>query len=128
MEGVKYMLDSRYYDGYEGEEEVDLSCDNGTGMRIWRGYFELLLSGCYGGFREKDGFMESYHSGTGYYDESHWRLPNPETALRELDAFSAEQVDAASPELRQELERLRVDLMHFLQSAKDTGSAIFVDW
>ena len=46
----KYMLDTRYYEGYEGEGEVKVwSEENGNedGIVIWIGFFNKILEGCF---------------------------------------------------------------------------------
>ena len=43
------MLDTRYYEGYEGEGEVKVwSEENGNedGIVIWIGFFNTILEGC----------------------------------------------------------------------------------
>lgn len=44
------MLDTRYYEGYEGEGEVKVwSEENGNedGIVIWIGFFNTILEGCF---------------------------------------------------------------------------------
>ena len=50
----KHMLDTRYYEGYEGEGEVKVwSEENGNedGIVIWIGFFNTILEGCFSSIR-----------------------------------------------------------------------------
>lgn len=57
------MLDTRYYEGYEGEGEVKVwSEENGNedGIVIWIGFFNTILEGCFSSEFQKNGIIECY--------------------------------------------------------------------
>ena len=59
----KHMLDTRYYEGYEGEGEVKVwSEENGNedGIVIWIGFFNTILEGCFSSEFQKNGIIECY--------------------------------------------------------------------
>ena len=58
----KHMLDTRYYEGYEGEGEVKVwSEENGNedGIVIWIGFFNTILEGCFSSEFQKNGIRNS---------------------------------------------------------------------
>lgn len=61
------MLDERYYEGFEGEEQVTIWCDE-DGMVIWSGYFETILEGCWRSDFSHDGIVKCYHNRDGFFD------------------------------------------------------------
>ena len=82
----KYMLDTRYYEGYEGEgEEKATSEENGNedGIVIWIGFFNTILEGCFSSEFQKNGIIECYFNNDGFYDEK-WEMKYPHIVLEEL--------------------------------------------
>ena len=82
----KHMLDTRYYEGYEGEGEVKVwSEENGNedGIVIWIGFFNTILEGCFSSEFQKNGIIECYFNQDGFYDEK-WEMKYPHIVLEEL--------------------------------------------
>ena len=77
------MLDTRYYEGYEGEGEVKVwSEENGNedGIVIWIGFFNTILEGCFISEFQKNGIIECYFNQDGFYDEK-WEMKYPHIVL-----------------------------------------------
>ena len=84
------MLDTRYYEGYEGEGEVKVwSEENGNedGIVIWIGFFNTILEGCFSSEFQKNGIIECYFNQDGFYDEK-WEMKYPHIVLEELKRFN----------------------------------------
>ena len=90
----KHMLDTRYYEGYEGEGEVKVwSEENGNedGIVIWIGFFNTILEGCFSSEFQKNGIIECYFNQDGFYDEK-WEMKYPHIVLEELKRFNEKKL------------------------------------
>ena len=103
----KYMLDTRYYEGYEGEGEVKVwSEENGNedGIVIWIGFFNTILEGCFSSEFQKNGIIECYFNNDGFYDEK-WEMKYPHIVLEELKRFNETYISSDFHILKEFIER-----------------------
>lgn len=115
------MINDKYYNGYEGETEVLFyynQNDQKNGLRIWNGYFENLLIGCYDKIIRDDGILICYQSQIGFYDESEWKIRSIETVISELKRYKENNNQSKNLDILLETRALRNDLIELLQQAK----------
>ena len=90
------MINEKYYKGFEGEVEIVLYyfAEDGekNGWKLWEGYFENLLSGCFGNEIKNTGLLDSYVTHEGFYDEKPWKIKDISTAICEIGQFEKENV------------------------------------
>lgn len=82
-------INSIYYDGFEGEPEIQfikVSCNEKQSiLSIWDGYFNDIMEQ----FKPSDsgwmGLSYYYHLYIGWYEESPWEIPNLSEALEQFN-------------------------------------------
>lgn len=113
------MLDTRYYEGYEGEGEVKVwSEENGNedGIVIWIGFFNTILEGCFSSEFQKNGIIECYFNNDGFYDEK-WEMKYPHIVLEELKRFNEKLLDTRNEEIIKKSKEVVEQLVSFINMA-----------
>lgn len=125
------MIDESFYDGYEGENEVVVYYNQDSekiGFKIWNGYFDNLLSGCYDAEIHTDGLLICYQNQDGFYDEQEWRIKNLDVVISELKKFSNNQVESQSSEILSTLPIIKDKLVTLLENAKKSEKSVYIDY
>lgn len=125
------MIDESFYDGYEGENEVVVYYNQDSekiGFKIWNGYFDNLLSGCYNAEIHTDGLLICYQKQDGFYDEQGWRIKNIDVVISELEKYSDDQVESQSSEMLSMLSIIKDKLIAFLEDAKKSKKIVYIDY
>ena len=120
------QLNRKYYDGFDPEPEINIYCAPDDGLKIWEGYFETLLSGCYQAYKSEDGLLSPYCHVDGYYDEEEWLLPSIETAILEIKAYDLNKTATDSELLLEPVSELQKDLLQFLEKAQKEGKKVYI--
>ena len=129
------MINEKYYKGFEYEVEIViyyLSNDNEkVGWKIWNGYFETLLSGCFfKGYSDK-GILSSWNSDNGFYDEKPWAIKDTSAVIHELMQFSTNNFETTSEPgsdpLIRAVSELKEDLLLFFEDASENNSVVFIE-
>lgn len=126
------MINEKYYKGFEGEIEIVLYYfgEDGekNGWKLWEGYFENLLAGCFGNEIKNTGLLDSYVTHEGFYDEKPWKIKDIFTAICEIGQFEKENVVTESSNMLLTLEEIKNDLLQFLEAAINNNNEVFVDY
>lgn len=125
------MIDESFYDGYEGENEVVVYYNQDSekiGFKIWNGYFDNLLSGCYNAEIHSDGLLICYQNQDGFYDEQGWSIKNIDVVISELENYSDDQVESESPVMLSMLSIIKDKLITLLQDAKKSEEIVYIDY
>ena len=120
------QLNEKYYDGFDPEPEINIYCAPDEGLKIWEGYFETLLSGCYQGYKSEDGLLSPHCHVDGYYDEDEWLLPSIETAIHEIQAYDPEKIEMYGSLMQESIKSLQKDLLQFLEKAQKEGKKVYI--
>lgn len=126
----KHMLDTRYYEGYEGEGEVKVwSEENGNedGIVIWIGFFNTVLEGCFSSEFQKNGIIECYFNQDGFYDEK-WEMKYPHIVLEELKRFNEKLLDTRNEEIIKKSKEVVEQLVSFINMAVRNEKNIYVEY
>lgn len=108
------MINTTYYDGFEGEHEINLN--NGEDcMIIWDGYFDTIMDVLFDSGIEKEGIVKDYFYLEGWYDEPQPIEDIPLT-IRQLKAFDVKKSDRMES-LKQVAVELVEDIIKFLEQA-----------
>ena len=116
------MLDTRYYEGYEGEGEVKVwSEENGNedGIVIWIGFFNTILEGCFSSEFQKNGIIECYFNQDGFYDEK-WEM--------KLKRFNEKLLDTRNEEIIKKSKEVVEQLVSFINMAVRNEKNIYVEY
>lgn len=116
------MINTTYYDGFEGEPELILK-DQNRKMVIWNGYFITILNSILKTEVEKEGMPEVYSRQEGWYDEP-WPIEDIPLTIKQLQAFEMSKVEGEVA-LWEVLPKLINDLIQFLKSAK---GQVFIEY
>ncbi|WP_033166663.1 hypothetical protein [Clostridium sp. KNHs205] len=126
------MINEKYYDGFEGEVEVLFyyydNKGNQNGFRIWQGYFETLLSGCFLAEPLNTGLLKSYITQEGFYEEKPWKVLDNKTVINELSQFSTSNLEIESLDMIREVEELKNDLVEVVNEAINNQYQVLVDY
>lgn len=117
------MIDSTFYDGFEGEGELSfVSGDNKLVM--WNGYFEIILDSLLDNHLKKEGILEAYFNHEGWYDDYPWLVMDIPLTINQLKCFDANKVK--EPSIRENSGKLIKVILLFLQ--KNIKSDIYIEY
>ena len=127
------MIDDKYFEGFEGEREVyiyyvDKKTQEKTGLLIWEGYFEFLLSACYFKNFEPGGLLECYFYVNGFYDDSPWKIKNILLVIKELNKFDVNNVESNDGDTINVLIKLRKEILSFLKKANKEKEDVYIEY
>jgi hypothetical protein len=128
------MINEKYYQGFEYEVEVVIYYLSFTGekvgWKIWVGYFETLLSGCFFVGISDSGILGSWTSHEGFFDEKPWKVKNNSTVIFELKQFAFEktEIESESNHMYQVTLKLYEDLLKFFEDAEKNQYEVFIEY
>ena len=100
------IINSKYYEGYEGEGEIQfirhLSNGDKYVIRIWDGYFDKIMRGIQ---PEQDGWtgLAYYYHVEEPWWEKPWKIPDIQIVLKQLQEIKTEHLNVEAKELLVEL-------------------------
>lgn len=124
------MLDTYYYEGYEGEAEVKVwSEDNGNenGIVIWIGFFNTIMEGCFSSDFSPNGILECYVNQDGFYDDK-WEMKYPYVVLEELNRFDERVLSTRDEDIIKKSKEIITQLVSLINRAASNGSEIFIEY
>lgn len=126
------MIDNKYYQGFEGELDVDIYYTNDEnehiGFKLWEGYFENILSGVYHENYKSDGLLNSYVLHEGWYDEAPWKVKNIFTAIAELNQYDENNIEPELKNLFSALQEITKKLIMLFEDCKNQKKDIYIDY
>ncbi len=117
------MIDSRFYEGFEGEAELSLVTD-GNKLVIWNGYFETILDSLLDCNVEKEGVVKEYFNHEGWYDDSPWLIEDNSLVISQLECFDINKINQNS--MKNDLEEVVKTIISFLQNNR--LSKIYIEY
>lgn len=82
------MVNEKYYEGYEGDEEILLRLyidkEEVESVGIWGGYFSEIIKLIPPREEGWVGFSYYYHLNSGWYDEENWFVPDIDLFYEQL--------------------------------------------
>ena len=125
-------LDNEFYIGFENEIDVDIYYLNNeneyVGLKLWDGYFENILSGCYSENIASDGLLKSYARHGGWYDESPWKVENISTAICELKQYDEQNIEPELKNLFLRLQEIRDKLLLLFIESVNHKKDIYISY
>lgn len=124
------MLDKKYYEGYEGEEQIKIWCEEGceeNGFLVWNGFFNTILEGCFKPEFQKDGIIECYYNHDGFYDKK-WEMNFPHVVLGELKTFDESVLDAENQGIVETAKEIVEKLISFIEIAISKNAKVYIEY
>ncbi|WP_127533291.1 hypothetical protein [Paenibacillus kobensis] len=105
-----------FYSGFEGEAEIIFSFENSEDqkvqLKIWIGYLDSIMAAIQPNENGWSGLAYYYHTDTGWFEETPWRIPDIGDALNNLQSVSKIELDQATLTVFQSI----VEILHQAQS------------
>lgn len=117
------MIDSRFYEGFEGEAEISFVTEDNK-LVIWNGYFETILDNLLDCKVEKKGIVKEYFNHEGWYDDSPWFIEDNFLTINQLKCFDINKINKTSME--NELEEVVKTIISFLEN--NCLSKIYIEY
>lgn len=124
------MLDKKYCEGYEGEEQIKIWCEEGyeeNGLLVWNGFFNTILEGCFKPEFQKGGIIECYYNHDGFYDEK-WEMNFPHVVLDELKAFDENVLDTKNQGIIKIAKEIIEKLISFIDTAISKNAKVYIEY
>ncbi|MCF7618519.1 hypothetical protein [Bacillus sonorensis] len=119
------MINTKFYDGFEGEPELILS-DGENKLIIWNGYFETILDSLLDKNIEKEGIIKEYFNHEGWYDDSPWVIQDLDLTIDQMKSFDINTLDV-SEDMKNVLPDIVKEIIQFLENAKNKTVVIEYD-
>ena len=131
------IINTKYYDGFEGEPELQLIRVSDSGERnilsLWNAYLEVIMHSMIpNNFDEKQlcGLVYCYFKHEGWYDESPWKIPDINDALRQFESFDTDNLtDDEKKSLNNVLKdvpEVLTAIVQFLKKAKELSEVVYI--
>lgn len=88
-------LNRKYYEGFEGEPEIQFICTNGNSHKvyiIWEGYFDEIMRLMEPNDNGWTGLAYFYNMYLGWYEESPWEIKDLKGALKQFELIDDHQL------------------------------------
>ena len=124
------MLDKKYYEGYEGEEEVKIWCESGgneNGFLVWNGFFDTILEGCFKPEFQKGGMLECYYNHDDFYDGK-WEMKYPRIVLDELKTFDENALNTENQEIIRIAKEIIGQLISLIDAAISKKEKVYIEY
>lgn len=82
------LVNKKYYDGFEGEPEIQFICRKGNDTEIlimWEGYFDQIMRLMIPNEQGWEGLAYCYNVCTGWCEESPWIIEDLQMALKQFE-------------------------------------------
>lgn len=96
------LVNKKYYDGFEGEPEIQLIYRKGNDNEIfviWEGYFDQIMRLIPSDEQGWTGLAYCYNMYTGWYEESPWVIEDLQLALNQFEKVDSTQLCDESIEI-----------------------------
>ncbi|OPH62161.1 hypothetical protein BC351_02720 [Paenibacillus ferrarius] len=104
-----------FYTGYEGEPEIIFYFENFDGQKVqlkaWIGYFDSIMAAIQPTKNGWSGLSYYYHTDTGWFEETPWRIPDLGDALNNLQSVNKTELDQETLTVYQSI----FELLHQVQ-------------
>ncbi|GEC92270.1 MULTISPECIES: hypothetical protein [Brevibacillus] len=124
------VINDLYYVGFEGEPEIIFMYEKSNEvqvLKLWNGYFELLLDCLVQQTSVQDGILHEYYVHEGWYEESPWEIKDVEKAVQLFKLFDVKKVtENESSNIIPVLPAITMDIISFLQQAIQSGNRVFI--
>lgn len=118
------ILIRNYYDGYEGEPEIQFIRGSIKGERkiisIWEGYFDDIMHQFQPGKYGWQGLAYYYNLDIGWEEDEYWEIPDLNEALIEFNSLSTEKLQFESSK------NVLQEICNLICEAIDTNQNIYV--
>ncbi|WP_379140247.1 dihydroorotate dehydrogenase (quinone) [Paenibacillus sp. sgz500992] len=105
-----------FYTGFEGEPEIIFYFQNSEGQKVqikaWIGYFDSIMAAIQPNENGWSGLSYYYHTDTGWFEETPWRIPDLGDALNGLQSVNKTELDQETLEVYRSI----FELLHQAQS------------
>lgn len=114
-----------YYIGFEGEPEIRLMYSSSDKtrflIRMWEGYFDTIMSYIQPTAKQEKRLSYYYHTHTGWYDHSPWKIPDISVVMDELQDIDKTLLDQISLDILN-------DMYNLLLQAKKEKQFIWITY
>lgn len=117
------MINSRFYEGFEGEAELTFVADNDK-LVIWNGYFETILDNLLDCNVEKEGIVKEYFNHEGWYDDLPWLVKDNSLTIDQLKRFDINKSNQSS--MKDDIEEVVQTIISFLENNR--LSKIYIEY
>lgn len=112
-----------FYTGFEGEPGIVLFFRESNGqkvlLRMWIGYFDSIMEAIQPNKNGWRGLSYYYHTDTGWFEETPWRIPDLGDALIDLQSVN-------KTELEQETLVVYQNIFELLQKAHSSDGEVWI--
>jgi hypothetical protein len=116
------IINSKYYEGYEGEGEIQfiryLSNGDKYIIRIWDGFFDEIMSGIQPEENGWIGLAYYYHIKEPWWEQP-WKIPDIEIVLKQLQEIKVEFLNV-------EVRLLHSELCEILSNAWRLNESVWI--
>ena len=84
------LVNKKYYDGFEGEPEIQFIYKKGNDteiLTIWEGYFDPIMRLMLPDEQGWTGLAYCYNMYTGWYEDSPWVIEDLQIALKQFESI-----------------------------------------
>ncbi|MBP2100445.1 hypothetical protein [Enterococcus rivorum] len=117
------MIDSKFYEGFEGEAELCFVAGDNK-LVIWNGHFETILDNLLDCNVDRKGIVKEYFSHEGWYDDSPWLIEDITLTINQLKGFDINKMNQNS--MKDDLEEVVKTIISFLE--KNYLSKIYIEY
>lgn len=96
------LINKKYYDGFEGEPEIQLIYRKGDNSKIfimWEGYFDQIMKLMHPDAQGWTGLAYNYNMDTGWYEESPWVIKDLQMALKQFESIDDKNLCGEATEI-----------------------------
>lgn len=116
---------TNFYTGFEGEPEIIFYFEDSEAQKVllkaWIGYFDSIMAAIQPNENGWRGLSYYYHTDTGWFEETPWRIPDLGDALIDLQSVN-------KTELEQETLLVYQSIFELLQKARSIDGEVWVQY
>lgn len=96
------LINKKYYDGFEGEPEIQFINKRGNDSEIlvmWEGYFDQIMRLMSPDESGWTGLAYCYNMYLGWYEESPWAIEDLQMALKQFESIDSQELCSEAKEI-----------------------------
>lgn len=114
-----------FYTGFEGEPEINFFFQEFSGRKVvvksWIGYFDSIMGAIQATESGWKGLSYYYHTATGWFEETPWKIPHLGDALIDLQRVNTTEFDEDTLTVYQ-------SILELLQRAHSLNGTVWIEY
>lgn len=131
------IINTKYYDGFEGEGEIQfirvLSNGNRKILSLWYAYFEIIMNSTIPinfNLDKLNEFEYLYIKREGWYDESPWQILDIDSVINQLKKFDINNLEYDEKmklkRILNKIPKVIKEIRQFLIEAKELNEKVYI--